>query len=242
MSRVCGVCGFEARTAQGLGGHRRLKHELSAGRTEHKVSGPTTRGTLGESDLATNPSRGALVEARNVVNREPAQPVLSGCTGACSQRWEALSAEINDLQEFLSFVPDLFARIAAAEATQGLGQDPTGTLPQTVAILKDQLERLKAETGVLLQLPQRLEQVEAKATEQEKEISRLREIQLAQSLLLWELDRTHKKGSPMIDLVVFVSAEQIESAREILRDTLPAYIPESDLSAGLQENGVWLVP
>ena len=90
--------------------------------------------------------------------------------------------------------------------------------------LGGRLERLESEICTLNRLPQILESAKTKASEQERDMAHVREVVLALSSLLWELDREHKGENSFADIAVDVSPEDRERAREIIRHVLSSTV------------------
>ena len=136
----------------------------------------------------------------------------------------SLSSRIDELEEAVGFVSDAGSRIEAVQNSLGLGEDSTETVAELITDLGGWLERLESEVSPLNRLPQILEGAKTRASEQEQAMAQVREVFLALSSLLWELDREHKAKNNFADIALDVSPEDRERARQVIRYVLSSTV------------------
>ena len=89
--------------------------------------------------------------------------------------------------------------------------------------LENGVQQLDSKVISLSQLLEGLEAVRTQVKSQERDLAHLNEVVSAVCRLLWELDVAHKDQQNICDIVVNVSPEARESAREVLRERLSIY-------------------
>ena len=135
----------------------------------------------------------------------------------------ALSAIPGNFEDTVGAVSGLVEEVSEIQDLLEFARGSIETMSARQTSLENGVQQLDSKVISLSQLLEGLEAVRTQVKSQERDLAHLNEVVSAVCRLLWELDVAHKDQQNICDIVVNVSPEARESAREVLRERLSIY-------------------